>query len=64
MHAHTPVGDKGWMDSQESGKGKSPVGRKGTNKGTGGGVGKRLNAPQLLGVSVGGWGLGPTRGTG
>lgn len=28
--------DKGWMDSQNSGKGKSPVGKKGNNKGMGG----------------------------
>ena len=36
----TLVGDRGWMDSQMSGKGKSPVGKKGTNKGAGGKAGK------------------------
>ena len=42
-HGDNLRGSTEWMDSQKSGKGKSPVGRKGTNKGKGGrGVGGHL----------------------
>ena len=58
----TPVGDTGWMVSQRSGKGKSPVGRKGTNKGTGAGRGKGQRAQRSPGENVGGAGLGPPGG--
>eukprot|EP00731_Ephydatia_muelleri_P013824 Em0007g1134a len=57
------VPDRGWMDSQNSGKGKSPVGRKGYNKG---GrtrkVAQGTNQP-CRGVVVQGSGMGqgPTR---
>ena len=46
MHGDNSRGNTEWMDSQKSGRGKSPVGRKGTNKGKGGRGGGRGYLPR------------------
>eukprot|EP00731_Ephydatia_muelleri_P034285 Em0054g8a len=48
---HAPVGNAGWMDSQGSGKGKSPIGKRGHNKGAGARVSMTQQGNQPTGRS-------------
>ena len=61
VQTHTPVGDRSWMDSQGSGKGKSPEGRRGINKGEGTKISLQMHLPERL-VGGGGPSLGGGKG--
>ena len=57
-YTHTLEGDRGWMDSQGTGKGKPPMGRKGINKGSGVRKGRSADTLQPIGKGVMGRGSG------